>query len=508
MSRVALESPPLSGLTKLAFGAGSGAYGVSAAVLSAAVLQLYFNQVIGLPAIWVGVAILASLMADLVFDPLVGLWSDNLRSRWGRRHPFMYASAIPAAGFFYLLWHAPHGLDGTALLFYSVGLLVLVRASLAAFEVPSAALMPELAPGYHERTALMAYRAFFAVAAIAIANIVLYSVFLRQDAANPLGVLNRERYAQFAVVGSVAMVVFILVSSLSTHSRIRYLHRPPERKASIGQMLAEMGRVFTNPGLVVLMSSYILTGVATGITTTLSTYWTLHLWALKPQAIGPLGAGALGASVLGVLLAPMLSKAVGKKPAMMSLLATAMIASMLPISARLLGIMPPNGSTALYVFLLADAMVQATTGLMAVVIMTSMVSDVIEDQQVKTGVRSEGVLFAVHTLVPKVTAGVGSVIAGALVSLVAFPVRAKTGSVDPDILRHLALLYLPCIAALNGAAIVALSFHRMDRATHEQNLARLREAAALAAQTESAGAEERGPGPAVGGAPTVAGKPA
>ena len=106
--------------------------------------------------------------------------------------------------------------------------------------------------------------------------------------------------------------------------------------------------------------------------------------------------------------------------------------------------------------------------------------------------------------------GVGSVIAGALVSLVAFPVKAKTGSVDPDILRHLALLYLPCIVLLNGAAIVALSFHRMDRATHEQNLARLREAAALAAQAESAEAAERPaqPGPVVGGAPTAVGKPA
>ena len=70
---------------------------VSATVLSGSVLQLYFNQVIGLQAAWVGLALALTILVDSVIDPLIGRFSDNLRTRWGRRHMLMYASALPAA---------------------------------------------------------------------------------------------------------------------------------------------------------------------------------------------------------------------------------------------------------------------------------------------------------------------------------------------------------------------------------------------------------------------------
>ncbi|MGH3583974.1 MAG: MFS transporter, partial [Mycobacterium sp.] len=452
------------------YGMGSVAYGVSAAVLSAAVLQLYFNQVIGLPAVWVGFAIMVSLLADVVLDPLVGHFSDNLRSPWGRRHPFMYASAIPAAVFFYLLWHAPRGLDGTALLVFAVAMLIAVRVSVATYEIPSTALTPELAPDYDKRTSLLAYRWFFAISAIAVVQILLYVVYLRQDADNPLGVLNRDRYAQFGTMAAIVMLVCILVSSAATHSRIPYLHRPPVRKTSLGQTVREIGSVFANPALLVLMGANILGGSGLGITVALSNYFYLHLWHLKPQMIGPLASGGLLASVIGVFLAPFLAGRFGKKRAMLGLLAFSVFAGLLPISGRLLGIMPPNGTTLLYILLFGDVVLAAAVGLMGVVILTSMVADVVEDQQVRTGVRSEGVLFAANGLVPKFTVGLGAFIAGSLISLVGFPVKAVPGTVDPEIVRHLALYYIPCVILLNGGSVVALSFYKIDRATHERNV--------------------------------------
>ena len=465
---------------KLTYGLGSVAYGVSAAVLSASVLQLYFNQVIGLPAVWVGFAIMVSLLADLVIDPLIGHWSDNTRSPWGRRHPFMYASAIPVALFFYLLWHAPKGMDGGALLVLAVVMLIAVRVSVAAYEIPSTALTPELAPDYDKRTSLLAYRWFFAITAIAVTQIVLYTVYLRQDASNPQGVLNAGRYAEFGAMAAVVMFVCILVSSAATHSRIPYLHRPPARKATIGQTVREILSVFANPALLVLMVANILGGSGLGITVALQNYFYLHLWGLKPQMIGPLASGGLLASVIGVFLAPYLSRRFGKKRAMLGLLSCSVFAGLLPISGRLLGIMPPNGSKLLYGLLFGDVVLAAVVGLMGVVILTSMVTDVVEDQQVKTGIRSEGVLFAANGLVPKFTVGLGAFVAGSLISLVGFPVHAVPGTVDPEIVRRLALFYLPCVILLNGGSVVVLSFYKIDRATHEGNVARLREAAALA----------------------------
>ena len=480
MSQGAPAPPPLGVAVKLTYGLGSVAYGVSAAVLSASVLQLYFNQVIGLPAVWVGFAIMVSLLADVVLDPLIGHFSDNLRSPWGRRHPFMYVSAIPVAAFFYLLWHAPRGLDGPALLVFATAMLIAVRVSVAAYEIPSTALTPELAPDYDKRTSLLAYRWFFAISAIAVINIVLYTVYLRQDAANPLGILNRGRYAEFGAMAAGLMFVCILISSAATHSRIRYLHRPPERKTTVRQTVREIRQVFANPALLVLMAANILGGSGLGITVALSNYFYLHLWGLKPQMIGPLASGGLLASVIGVFLAPYLSMKFGKKRAMLGLLATSVFAGLLPISGRLLGVMPPNGSNLLYGLLFGDVVLAAAVGLMGLVILTSMVADVVEDQQVKTGARSEGVLFAANGLVPKFTTGLGAFVAGGLISLVGFPVKAQPGTVDPDIVRQLALYYIPCVILLNGGSVAALSFYKIDREAHERNVARLRDAVALA----------------------------
>jgi Na+/melibiose symporter-like transporter len=473
----AAAPPPLGFALKLTYGLGSAAFGVSAAVLSAAVLQLYFNQVIGLPAIWVGAAIMLSLVADVILDPLIGHWSDNFRSRLGRRHPFMYASALPVAAFFYLLWHLPRGLDGPSLLGFAVLVLVAIRVAVASYEIPSTALAPELAPDYHQRTVLLAYRWFFAIAAIALINIVLYTVYLRQDAANPLGVLNRDRYAQFGTMAAAVMFVCILVSSAATHSRIPFLHQPSPRRVTAAQTFREIRSVFANPALIVLIVANILGGAGLGITTALSNYFYLHLWGLSPQMIGPLASGGLLASVIGVFLAPALTRKFGKKPAMLGLLGVSVAAGLLPVSGRLLGIMPPNGSSLLYVILFGDVVLAAALGLMGLVIITSMVADVVEDQQVRTGIRSEGVLFAANGLVPKFTGGIGAFIAGALISLVHFPAKAAPGTVDPEIVRHLALYYIPCVVLLNGGSVVALSFYRIDHAAHERNVERLRRAA-------------------------------
>jgi len=63
-----------------------------------------------------GLALTIALVADAILDPIVGYWSDNFRSKWGRCNPFMYASAIPVAVSFFLLWTPPRVELGRAVL--------------------------------------------------------------------------------------------------------------------------------------------------------------------------------------------------------------------------------------------------------------------------------------------------------------------------------------------------------------------------------------------------------
>jgi GPH family glycoside/pentoside/hexuronide:cation symporter len=468
------KTPRLGFATKLGYGVGSVASVASATALAAGVMTVYLNQVIGLPVAMVGVAIMISLIFDAVVDPLIGIWSDATNTRWGRRHPFMYAAVIPTGIFIYLLWHTPASWPKETTFIFVLGLLIAVRFCVGLYDTASAALAPELAPDYNERTTLMSYRWFFVTAGASVMVMLLYAVFLRKDATHPLGVLNREGYAHFGTMSAIVVSLSILVAALATHRLIPYLTastKPESLKAALREIVGTL----TNPALLVMMACGLVGGMGNGITGTMNTYFYLYFWELPPQTTAWLIVASIPAALFGATLTPFLSRWYGKKHAMVGLLLVSVVTGLAPMSCRLLGFFPPNGSPWVFIILLADAFVTATLGLMGIVLLSSMVADVVEDAAVSTGKRSEGLLFSANNLVPKISTAVGGFVATVMIALVHFPTHAQQGSVAPGLMRHLALLYLPVSAGLGTIACLILLFYRIDQATHEKNLAVLAE---------------------------------
>ena len=91
---------------RLAYGVGEMAKGVEDAATNLFVL-FFFSQVLGLPGWAVGLVTGVALVIDAVTDPLMGSWSDGFRHRWGRRHPFLLASALPVGLTFALIFSPP-----------------------------------------------------------------------------------------------------------------------------------------------------------------------------------------------------------------------------------------------------------------------------------------------------------------------------------------------------------------------------------------------------------------
>ncbi len=461
--------PRLGIVTKLGYGVGSIASSASATALAAGVMTVYLNQVIGLPVALVGVAIMISLIFDAIVDPLIGVWSDATRSRWGRRHPFMYAAALPTGIFIYLLWHTPTSWPKETTFVFVLGLLIAVRFCVGLYDTASAALAPELAPDYNERTTLMSYRWFFVTAGASVMVMLLYMVFLRRDASHPLGILNRAGYADFGTVAAVVISLSILTAGLATHRLIPYLSASPKPE-SLKASLKEIAGVLTNPSLLVMMACGLVGGMGNGITGTMNTYFYLYFWELPPQTTAWLIVVSIPAAFFGATLTPALSKRFGKKVAMVGLFLVTVVTGLAPMTCRLTGFFPPNGSPWVFVILLGDAFVTATLGLMGLVLLSSMVADVVEDAAVTTGKRSEGLLFSANNLVPKISLAVGGFVATLLLTAVHFPVHAQQGRVDPSLMRHLALLYLPIVATLGVVATLILLLYRIDRVKHERNL--------------------------------------
>jgi Na+/melibiose symporter-like transporter len=487
MAEAARYAPPLRLPVKLAYGSGAIAYGVVLQALST-LLLLFYNQVVGLPAAAVGAALMIALIVDALADPLIGVWSDSVRTRWGRRHPFMYAAAVPLAICFSLLWAPPESLSKADTFTYLLVLLIACRLLASAAEIPAAALAPELAPNYDERTNLISYRFFFIVIGAMAMTVVAYMVFLRQDATHPLGLLNRPGYAGYGLTAALVLSGSVVVAALGTHARIPYLQQPPRRRRSFGETAGELIATLRNQSLFSLVLSGLISGIGGGLTTSLLVYVNTYFWELKSSQTGFIVLGGVVSGVVSVILAPLVSRRYGKKWSMIGLFSVSVLTNAAPIWLRLIGLMPPNHSPWLLPILVADQIVTTTLATMGFIIVTSMMADIVEDAAVKTGRRSEGLLFATNNLMQKAISGVGTFLSGLLLMAVNFPAHAVQGQVEPGVLRTLVLIYMPSVAGLSTLSIMALLLYKIDRATHEQNLATIGQAAASLDCLEEPGA--------------------
>src|SRR5258708_5218770 len=353
------DRPPLTLWNNILYGIGSIAFGVHLIVLTSTLL-LFYNQVVGLPAAWVGAAMALTLIFDAICDPLIGEWSDHTRSRWGRRHPFMYASAIPAAVAFYLLFDPPTGWSQTQLVLYMAAMLVTVRVLLSLYEIPSSAMGPELTLDYDQRTSLISARFFFGTLGGSAMSVLALQVFLRKDATHPLGLLSPAGYRETALVASIVIFLSIMISCFGTHRFIASLVHTPRIRGTWREKFSEVSGTLTNRSFLALTISGIVGAIATGLRQGLDFYISAYFFELTPAQMSYLAAAALVAAFAGVGLAPAISKRFGKKWAMIGLFFASLFGNIAPIAMRLLGLIPPNGTGALFAIVFVFYFITAT----------------------------------------------------------------------------------------------------------------------------------------------------
>ena len=150
----------LSLSNKLAW--GSGGYTVDMVNIIWALALPIYSIALGVPATWIGIGLALPRIWDALTDPVMGNISDNTRSRLGRRRPYILIGAGMIAVTFFLIWTPPTGLGNPWLFAYFIGTCILFYTSYTIWSIPWQAMGLELTPNYHERTALQAYREFFA----------------------------------------------------------------------------------------------------------------------------------------------------------------------------------------------------------------------------------------------------------------------------------------------------------------------------------------------------------
>ena len=338
---------------KLAYGFGSIAYGIKDNGFST-LLLLFYNQVIGLPANLVGLAIMIALVLDAAVDPLIGHISDHTRSRWGRRHPFMYASAVPVGLLYLLLWNPPAGASHGGTLLYLIVTAILVRTAISCYEIPSSALAPELTADYHERTSVLGYRYLFGWLGGMGMVLITFAVFLRPTARSPIGQLNPAGYRTYAIFAAALMTVSILLSSLGTHREIAKLPSAPAIRTNRAETFRQIKATLRNRAFLTLLVAGVFSFTNQGLTFALSTYFNTFLWGF-PSKILALFVVCVMLGVVGAFqVAARLSRLWGKRRAAMFAGLCYIVAAQAPLLLRLAGWFPANGQPALLPLLIGD----------------------------------------------------------------------------------------------------------------------------------------------------------
>jgi len=479
------KSRPLGLDTKLFYGVGSVAFGVKDQGFSY-LLLIFYNQVVGLPAQVVGAAIMVALLFDAFLDPIVGQASDNLRSRWGRRHPFMYAAAVPVALSYIAIWHPPAGWSHAALFGYLVVTAVIIRSFITCYEIPSAALVAELTDSYDDRTSILSFRYFFGWAGGLTMTLAALLIFLKPDATHPVGQLNPAGYANYSIAASLVMLAAILISSIGTHRQIPRLRMPPKRHLTLPQLGREMVATLSHKTFLTLLVASLFTSMSAGLVLSINLYFNTFFWELTSSEIARFAMGNFGSAVLAFLAVP-LSRRFNKRPTAMALIVAAVLISTAPIILRLLHLFPGNESPALIWILFAQTVVSTACSIGGAILMSSMIADVVEDSELRTGRRSEGLFFAANAFVAKAVSGIGIFSSSLILLAVGFPQGAQPGEVPPEVIRNLALVYVPTLFGLYITALIFLWRYKITRRSHEETLERLAQAAATYETVEEAG---------------------
>jgi Na+/melibiose symporter-like transporter len=407
----------------------------------------------------------------------VGVWSDGIRSRLGRRHPFMYAASLPLGLCFLATFMPPHGLSKFALFAWLMVFAIGTRFAMAMFVIPHQSLLPELTQDYDERTTLQTLRMVFAWLLGLFNALLAYTVFLRATDAYPQGLLNPGGYVPFAVWGASAIFVTTLLSSFGTQRAALRLRPDDSRTRQLGlrELPAAMREAWSSPSYRAAVLAGLCLYVGFGLGENLRNYVNTFLWGFTSEQIAIFLYVIMAASGIVLFVTGPLAARWGKR-------SMAIVASIFPglitpalIGLRLLGVLPGGGEPILLRVLVFTVFVEYGFIIIAMTIVGSMIADITDEHELKTGSRQEGLLFAANTFLMKAASGIGVLGAGLVIEAVDFPENASVATVSPDVVNSLGAITAIGTIALWAGAIFYFRRYRLTRERHGEILRELEE---------------------------------
>jgi GPH family glycoside/pentoside/hexuronide:cation symporter len=403
-----------------AYGAG-GIIPIALFNIAGILVGLMGNISLGLSAFWLGVILIIPRLWDAVSDPIIGHLSDNTRTPWGRRRPFLLIGGILVAIFFVVIWWVPKGetvhqwfptdagYQAFQLVYILISLLLFYTAC-TIFEIPHGALGMEMTTDYHERTRLFSAKSFvgnlFAMSTpwlFVLANMEVFKGTGGNEA-------DGMRYVSLMIAAFLIPLAIWWTYKLREPGFVRVV------KQEKTPFWKDMKHVAANRNFIMLTLTIFTLAMGFNFVSLLGSYIPIFYVFGGDKVAGAYLLGINGTvwaitGVLSVFPLNWISPKLGKRN-------TLSIAILLMCLAQLSKIVCYNPA---YPYLIIIPTVLLSAGMLFFFTLgSSMVGDICDEDDLKTGKRTEGSFYSIFWWFIKMGTALASFITGALIVFTLF----------------------------------------------------------------------------------------
>lgn len=424
-------------------GYGTAEMGMAAAeVMVQLYLLEFYTRAVGLRAELAGFALALAMLWDAFTDVTMGIISDHTRTKWGRRRPYLLAGAVVLSGAYILLFTPPDLDTQLGKFLFLFGAYIFVNTSYTLINVPHAALAAEMSFDRNERTEIFGWRMLFRNFGFVLGTLLPGYMLTYYEELRVREVMESARSVASGGV-SIAIVATTLVTLWSVRridTQARMMQLPPGNHNALAHVrtyFREIQFVARSKVFAPLLLAFFFAQIGRTINASLALYYyKIHLRLSETQIVSQILLVFIVVLSLSIAIWVWISRKWGKKwPAFLG-------AMFLGVSTIVIYPLLPRGHV-LPPILFSSVLGGFAVG--SIVLFESLVADVVDYDELRTGDQREGLYFGAWTMVTKISRAIGLALTGILLNAIGFQETAVMQPAGTG--WRIALLYGPVVGA-------------------------------------------------------------
>lgn len=402
------QQTTLRGKEKFAY--GIGAVGKDMVyMLSASYILYYYQDIMGVSAVAMGIILFAARIFDAFNDPIMGVIVAKTKTRWGKFRPWLAIGTLMNALILYLMFAAPPSLNGAGLTAYAAVTYILWGVTYTMMDIPYWSMIPAFTQSGRERENLSAMArscAGVGSALITIITVTVVSALGTMAGGSSATEIERLGYRYFALIIAVVFVIFIGITCLS----IREKSSVDMETTSVKDMFRAL---IQNDQAMTMVVAIVMINTALYITSNLVIYFFKYdfspqAWQANYTLFNTFG-GAFQILAM-MLLFPLLRRFMSSLKIFYVCFAMAFAGYVTLLLIAL------SGAENVYLLLIPAFLIMAAIGMLNVII-TIFLANTVDYGELKNHRRDESVIFSMQTFVVKLASGVAALIASVVIQV-------------------------------------------------------------------------------------------